>query len=120
MVSSGESCYHSIRLGIMEERMISRIVSGGALAALAGAAMLALTSGPASAFTLSSPSLERPVAAADVEHVWWDRWGRWHPNWGWGPRWGWGWRPVYRPYYYAGPVRRCWWTAWGVRRCQWY
>lgn len=94
--------------------MVSRIVSGGALAALAGAAMLAVVSGPSSAFTLSSPSLEAPAASADIQKAWWDRWGRWHPNY---------WRPYYRPYWgpYYRPYafRRCWWTAWG-RRCRWY
>jgi hypothetical protein len=76
-----------------EEYMLTRIVSGGALPAIAGAAMLLSSYGPSAAFTLSSPSLERPVAAAGVEHVWWDRWGRWHPNrWGWGYR-PWGWHP---------------------------
>ena len=109
-----------------EERMLSRIVPGGALAAVAGATMLLATSCPSAAFTLSSPSLERPVAAIGVEPVWWDRWGRWHPNgWGWGwhrpwgwHRWGWGWhRPVYG--YYGGPVRHCWVGPWGGMRCTW-
>ena len=47
--------------------MALRILSGGAIAALAGAAMLAASNGPSDAFTLSSPSLEPPVAAAGVE-----------------------------------------------------
>jgi hypothetical protein len=66
--------------------MVNRILVGGFVAALAGAAMLAISSAPASAFTLTSPSLAPPVAGANVDQVWWDRWGRWHP----GPRWGWG------------------------------
>jgi hypothetical protein len=37
--------------------------------------MLVATSCPSASFTLSSPSLEQPVAAAGVEHVWWRRWG---------------------------------------------
>ena len=49
--------------------MLSRLVSGGVLGALAGAAMLAVSSGPSSAFTLSSPSLERPVATAGIQQV---------------------------------------------------
>ena len=49
--------------------MLSRLVSGGLLGALAGAAMLVLASGPSSAFTLSSPSLERPVATAGIQKV---------------------------------------------------
>ena len=100
--------------------MLSRIVSGGAIATIAGAAMLLATSGPSAAFTLSSPSLEQPVAAAGVDRVWWDRWGRWRPNgWGWGaPRWGWGWhRPVYG--FYGGPVRHCWRGPWGAVHCAW-
>ena len=117
--------------------MVSRILSGGAIAALAGAAMLAAASAPSDAFTLESPSLEPPVAAVDIEpaywgwhhgwgwrHGWgWHRWG-WHRPWGWhrygwgyggwhrwgyGPRWGWG---------YGGGWR-CWWTPWGYRRCGW-
>ena len=46
--------------------MTWRILSGGAIAALAGAAMFAAASGPSDAFTLNSPSLEAPVAAADI------------------------------------------------------
>ncbi len=81
--------------------------------------MLAATSVSSNAFTLSSPSLERPIASFGVEQVWWGRWG-WHRPWGWGwhrpwgwHRWGWGWhRPVYG--FYGGPVRHCW--GW---RCTW-
>jgi hypothetical protein len=99
--------------------MVSRRVSGGALAAAVGAAMIvAASSSPSSSFTLSAPSLERPVATADIHPVWWDRWGRWHPNrWGWRrwhrPYYAWGPGPVYRPW---GP--RCWWT-WRGRVCRW-
>src|SRR5271165_58232 len=124
--------------------MSLNLVPRAALSALAGATLALLASaGPSSAFTLSSPSLAEPVAAAGVEHVWWDRWGRWHPNrpWGW-RRWGyyhpyrwgyyhphrwgyyhhpyrWGWR-TYHPYRHYGfyrPVRRCWVGYWGVVRC---
>ena len=42
--------------------------------------MLAVSADPSPAFTLYSPSLEAPVAAADIQQVWYDRWGRWHPN----------------------------------------
>ncbi len=101
--------------------MVKRILVGGFAAALAGAAMLAISSAPASAFTLTSPSLEQPVAAADITHVWchwrcggWGHpgWGWGHPGWGhpgWGPGWGWhhrhcGWVPT--PW---GPRWRCWW-----------
>ncbi len=64
--------------------MLSRSVSRGALAAVVGAAMLASTSVSSNAFTLSSPSLERPIASLGVEHVWWGR-----PGWGWHRPWGW-------------------------------
>jgi hypothetical protein len=50
------------------------------MAALVGAAMLALSMNPASAFTLSGPSLDGPVASAAIQKVWWDRWGNWRPN----------------------------------------
>jgi hypothetical protein len=88
--------------------------------------MLLATSCPSSAFTLSSPSLAQPVAAADVEHVWWRHGWGWHHPWhayGWGwhhpwHRWGWGWhRPVYG--FYGGPVRHCWVGRWGYRHCAW-
>jgi hypothetical protein len=104
--------------------MLSRLMSGGALAAVTGAAMLAATTVPSNAFTLSSPSLERPIASFGVEDVWWGRggWG-WHRPWGWGWHrpWGWGWhRPWgwgwHRPWAWGwgGPVRHCW--GW---RCTW-
>ncbi len=100
--------------------MVLRVLSAGAIAAIAGAAMLTLQSAPSSAFTLSSPSLERPVAAADLEQVWWH--GGWHRGWGWHGGWhrwgwhrpwGWGWRrPVYG--FYGG---HCWIGRWGYRHC---
>ena len=104
--------------------MVSNLVPRGVVAALAGATLAVLAStGSSSAFTLSAPSLAQPVATADVQHVWWDRWGRWHPNhpWGW-RRWGPG--PYYgyygpRYYGYYAPVRRCWVGPWGVVRCRW-
>ena len=75
--------------------MITRVLTGGVAAALAGAAMLAISASSASALTLSPPSLEQPMASSHIDHVWWDRWGRWHPN-----RWGWGWgRHCWRGYY---------------------
>jgi hypothetical protein len=88
--------------------MVNRILVGGFAAALAGAAMLAMSSAPASAFTLSSPSLQAPVAGGDVDKVWWDQWGHWHPNhpyWGPGPGWGWH------------PHRHCWVGPWGHVHC---
>ena len=93
--------------------MVSRLVPSGLLAAGA-VLMIAASSAPASAFTLSSPSLDQPVVTGDIQHVWWDRWGRWHPNrWGWG--WGWGW---HHPYYYHH-WRHCWWTGYG-HVCRWW
>ena len=87
--------------------MVKRILICGFAAALAGAAMLAISSAPASAFSLTSPSLERPVAAADIQHVWchWNcGWG-WHPHPGWGPG-PWGWHH-----------RHCGWDRWGHWVC---
>ncbi len=66
--------------------MVSRIVSGGALAALAGAAMLAVSSGPSSAFTLNLPSLEGPAGAAGIQQVYF--YGCDHPDY----------HPYYHPY----------------------
>ena len=69
--------------------MVSRTLSTTQIAVLAGAAMLVLSSGPSSAFTLASPSFERPVAAANIEPVYWHHWG-WH-HWGWHHWHHWGW-----------------------------
>lgn len=107
-----------------------RILSGGAIAAIAGAAMLVASSAPSPAFTLSSPSLEQPVVGADVESVYWRHWGGWHGRWHHGLGWhrGWGWRGGWHrwgygwggPRYYGyGGGYRCWWTPWGYRRCGW-
>ena len=99
--------------------MRTGIIPGGVAAALTGAAMMvAVSSAPASAFTLSSPSLAEPVFTADIEHV---QWGYWHRPWGYWHR-PWGWHPWYRPWYwrpYYHPWRRCWWT-WHGRFCRWY
>ena len=46
--------------------MLSTKLAGFALAAAAGAAMLTLSMGPASAFTLGAPSLEQSYASAQV------------------------------------------------------
>jgi hypothetical protein len=88
-----------------------RILTGAAIAAISGVAMLALSLSPASAFTLSDPSLERPVASGQIEKVWWRHgWygGGWHGGYrGWhGGRWGMG-------------YRRCWINRWGYRVCRW-
>ncbi len=99
--------------------MNTHSISRGALAALAGATLMAAAwSSPSAAFSLSAPSIAAPVTAAGVEQVWWDRWGRWHPNrpWGW-RRWGWG--PPPRYYGFYGPVRHCWRGPWGGLHCRW-
>lgn len=62
--------------------MISTRLAG----ALAGASMLAAAAGPAAAFTLSSPGPEAVAAGPQIQKVWYDRWGRWHPHhYGYGP-----------------------------------
>ena len=69
--------------------MFSRVLSTGILAAAAGLGMMALTAAPASAFTLSSPSLAPAVAASNVDQVYWrHRWHRhyWHRDCWRGPR----------------------------------
>ena len=86
--------------------MLNRILVGGLAAAAAGAAMLAISSAPASAFTASSPSLEGSVAGAHVDKVWYDRWGRWHPGPGPGYGYGYGWHH-----------RHCWRGPWGHLHC---
>ena len=74
--------------------MVSRLVPGSALAAVAGAAMfVAASSSPSPAFTLSSPSLEQSVLGADIQDAYWCRWGR-CGGWGW-HRWGY-WHPYLR------------------------
>ena len=79
--------------------MLKSTLAALGLSAIAGATMLTLTVAPASAFTLASPSLAPPVAGAEVQHVWYDRWGRWHPN-------GYGYR-----------YRRCWRGYYGHLHC---
>ena len=104
--------------------MLKSTLTTTGLAALAGAAMLTLSMTPASAFTLASPSLAPPVAAAQIDRVWWDRWGNWHS----GPRWGGGFQPFYQPYYqpdyqpeplYRPNHRHCWRGYSGRLHCSW-
>ncbi len=75
--------------------------SGRALAALAGAALLAsmFAASPASAMPLAAPAGASDVAAP-IQQVWWDRWGYWHPN-------------------HRRVVWRCWRRAWAPPRCGW-
>ena len=95
--------------------MMNRILVGGFAAALAGAAMLAISSAPASAFTLTSPSLEKPVATADIQHVW----CHWNCGWGWGYHPGWGYRPGWGPGPWGWHRNRCGWNRWGQWVCWW-
>lgn len=87
-----------------------RSFSSKVLAAAAGASMLAMTlaaPGPASAFTLASPDLGHSYAAdGQVEKAWWDRWGRWHPNYYHPYYGGYGYHPYYHPG--LGWHRHCW------------
>jgi hypothetical protein len=82
--------------------------------ALVGASMVALSLSTASAFTLSGPSLEQPVATGQIDKVWWHHgWGGgWHGGWHGG---GWGWH-----HGWGGPGwRHCWINQWGNRVCNW-
>lgn len=101
--------------------MSLRTFASYSTAAIVGAAMLALSQGPASAFTLSAPSLERPVASAEIDKAWWHGgWrGGWHGGWGWRGGWhgGWGWRgPGWGWRGYWGPGH-CWRGYWGRVHC---
>jgi len=81
-------------------------VSTCLFAAVAGSAALVGIATPSSAFTLAAPALARTVENRGIEHVWWDQWGRWHPNHRhWGSR-HWGWGPPPPPAYdfYAPPA----------------
>ncbi len=92
--------------------MSTRILKGGVLAALAGAAMLAISASSASAFTLSSPSLEQPMASSNIDHVWCHHCG----GWGWGHHWGGGWGHHWGPGWGSGP--HCWINRWGNQVCR--
>ena len=97
--------------GAFLEIMMSMRTSA-AVAAIVGGAMLAFSMTPASAFTLSGPSLAQPVAAAQIDHVWWR--GGWGGGWGYGG-WGYGWRGGY-----WGPgYRHCWRGYYGRLHCGW-
>ncbi len=96
--------------------MQSRTLVNVALAALAGAAMLTISMGPASAFTLASPSLENSVASSQIDKVWWRRWGYGY-GYGWrGYGWhGYGWRGYCYPGYGYG--YHCWRGYYGALHC---
>jgi hypothetical protein len=68
---------------------------------------------PSPAFTLASPSLEQPVASAQIDKVWWRGGYGWHGGYGWRGGWGPG-------YGYGGyGYRHCWINLWGNRVCNW-
>jgi hypothetical protein len=50
--------------------MKTRLVTRLSLAALAGAAIITMSTGPSSAFTLATTSA-KPLAAAQIDKVWW-------------------------------------------------
>ena len=92
-----------------------------ALPTVAAAAFMALTATSSPAFTLSAPSLDKPVAASNVEKTYF-RYG-WHghiwggqPPWGygygWGRPWGYGYGYGWRPWGYGYGWRRPWGFRW--------
>jgi hypothetical protein len=94
--------------------MTSRILAAPALGAVAVAAMLATTATSTEAFTLSAPSVEKSVAGADIDHVYYYRGGGYHYGYhagyyhgGYGYGYG----------YHGGYGRRCWWGAYGNWVC---
>ena len=95
--------------------MTSRILAAPALGAVAVAAMLAATATSTEAFTLSAPSVEKSVAGADIDHVYYYHGGGYHYGYhagyyhgGYGYHGGSG---------YGGYGRRCWWGAYGNWVC---
>jgi hypothetical protein len=107
--SSAARYYLPLGWGNAEKVMSLRNLATYSVGGLVGASMLALSLSPASAFTLSGPSLEPAVASAQIDKVWWRggwRGGGWRGGgWGWrgagwrGPGWGWrgggwGWGPA--------------------------
>ena len=58
--------------------MLKSTLTASCLAAIAGAAMMTLLMTPASAFTLTSPSLAPQVAAAQIDDVQYRRYHRYH------------------------------------------
>jgi len=96
--------------------MSLRSLSVYSIAALAGGTMLALATSPASALTLSGPSLEQPVASTQIDKVYYYRYGyRGYGYRGYGYR-GYGWRGgYYRPGWGYG--RRCWRGYYGRLVC---
>jgi hypothetical protein len=103
-----------------EENVMSfRTVAKYTIAAIGGATMLATSLSPASAFTLAAPSLEQPVASAQIDKVWFN--GGWHHGWGggwgWHHGWGGGWAGGYGGGYGYGGGPHCWRGYWGHLHC---
>jgi hypothetical protein len=113
-----------------ETVMSLRSLTAISVAAFAGAATLALSMGPASAFTLAGPSLEQPLASSPIDKVYWR-----HRGWGWGPGaiigglaagalvggyYGGYYGPgpgYYGPGYYGRGYGNCWRDQWGRVHC---
>jgi|SRR5271163_3465259 hypothetical protein len=100
--------------------MTSRILAAPALGAVAVAAMLAATATSTEAFTLSAPSVEKSVAGADIDHVYYYHGGGYH----YGYHGGYGYHAGYYHGgygygygYHGGYGRRCWWGAYGNWVC---
>jgi hypothetical protein len=98
MRRSCANCFNAIGGGDTEKIMSIRTFASRSIAALAGVSMLALSLSPASALTLAGPSLEKSVASAQIDKVWWrGGWGWRGGGWGWRGGWGyrgWGWGPA--------------------------
>ena len=109
--------------------MALRILSGGAIAALAGATMLAASSAPSSRLhallALARAARRGRGRSAGLVARWmadgiggWGWHGGWH-RWGWGPRYGFA--PVYRSWYGPGVRRRrCGIGRWGGVSARWW
>jgi hypothetical protein len=88
------TCLNEGRGNDKEKAMSLQSLSAYSIAALAGGTMLALATSPASAVTLSGPSLEQSVASAQIDKVWYRygyrgygwRGGYYHRGWGYGRR----------------------------------
>ncbi len=101
--------------------MSPRSLTAISLAALAGAATLALSMAPAHAFPLAGPSLASVAASAPIDKVYWRRRG-----YGWGPAavvGGLAAGAVVGGYYggygpgYRGYNNNCWRDQWGRVHC---
>jgi hypothetical protein len=116
----------------MEDVMSMKTLSAYSVAGLAGATMLALSWSPASAFTLSGPSLAPPIASAQIDNVYYRApvRGGVHGVYRGGARVGYGYHGGYRRYGYGGAAvvggaavgaavvaPHCWINAYGARVC---